>query len=215
MRFSIGAVILAAAVSVAALPAQDAAATDLLTSSPLKWTGQIHLDQAPVTLEGTAQEIYEKIISINPNYDEELGLESSNATLAARDLGLEKRRAPTSSDFTCGYGNYVGALPIGLGIQYLYKIGNADCVAPAGKPGAGGCSRVSCSDNSGIWLCNDQSFETHIPCTLIADNAVEILIQCQYTNYAGGNTWNSFVRGQIFSTDRGWNTIINSAGGSC
>ncbi|KAH8898443.1 hypothetical protein GQ53DRAFT_742481 [Thozetella sp. PMI_491] len=214
MKFSTSVGFVAAAASVAALPAQDSVAARIAGASPLTWRGVVHPNEAPVTLQGTAKEIYETIVSMNPNYDEQLGITSVSSTKSVEVDSLQKRLAPTSSDYTCAYGNYVNALPIAEDIKYLYSIGNADCVAPAGQPGAGGCSRVSCNSNAGVWLCNDQNFETHIPCTLIADNAVEILIKCQYTTYANG-VWDSFVRGQIFSTDRSWNTIVNSAGGSC
>ncbi|ERS97289.1 uncharacterized protein SPSK_02784 [Sporothrix schenckii 1099-18] len=125
--------------------------------------------------------------------------------------GLAKRENPNpvSTDFTCAYGTLVDVAPIDAGIKQLYNTGTGSCSAPAGAPGAGGCTRLTCSDNASIWLCNDNDFAVSIPCELIADNAVQLLIECQTTTYAGGNTWSSTVRGQIFSNDHKWNVIID------
>lgn len=128
---------------------------------------------------------------------------------ASSSLSKRENPSPVSSDYTCAYGVLVDVAPIDAGIKDLYNIGTGTCNAPAGAPGAGGCTRLTCSDNASIWLCNDNDFAVEIPCNLIADNAVQLLIDCQTTTYAGGSTWDSTVRGQIFSGDHTWNVIIN------
>lgn len=42
------------------------------------------------------QEIYKQIIGINPNYDDELGINSSHSIFKRRDLDPLKKRATTS-----------------------------------------------------------------------------------------------------------------------
>ncbi|KAH7014470.1 uncharacterized protein B0I36DRAFT_369425 [Microdochium trichocladiopsis] len=186
---------------VSALPTSEGASGSI--TDALTWTGQVQLGQLPIVLTGTAEEIYHNITAINPNYDSELGINSQNSLTTEQNLenlALLNARAPTSSDYTCNYGTWVSALNTAAVIRYLYSIGNGDCAAPPGRPGAGGCSNTGCAGESSVWLCNDYNFQLHVPCRLVADNAVEVMIKCQN---------NDVVRGQIFSTDRGWNTIVN------
>ncbi|KAI1371198.1 hypothetical protein F4677DRAFT_317032 [Hypoxylon crocopeplum] len=201
---------LVGAIPAATFPTENSAqaVSDLVTSK-ITWTGQVKPREAAVSITGTAEDIYKQIVEMNPNYDNELGLNSSHSAMRRRDVELIEKRASTSSDWTCTYGNDVNAESIGAGVRYLYSIANADCAAPPGSPGAGGCSVSSCNSGAGIFLCNDSSNEVHIPCTIIADNAVEVLINCQSTTYAGGNSWVTNTHGQIFSNDRSWNVILN------
>ncbi|KAH8647654.1 hypothetical protein BX600DRAFT_530528 [Xylariales sp. PMI_506] len=189
---------------------------EIYTRNNLTWTGQVEVDGPEVKLTGDAQSIYRRILEINPNYDVELGINRKNARRIP-NLGNIAKRASTSSNFTCTYGTYVDVAPITEGIKTLYAIGTGTCSAPAGQRGDGGCTRLTCSDpdSAGIWLCNDNSAELSIQCDIAADNAVEILIQCQETVYAGSQTWDSTVRGQIFSDNTLWNVIINTDTSGC
>ncbi|KAI8957597.1 hypothetical protein F5Y11DRAFT_77192 [Daldinia sp. FL1419] len=200
--------LLAGAVVSTALPAENSAGTEFATSK-ITWTGQVKLGEPAVSITGTAEEIYKEITKINPNYDNELGLNSPHSTVKRRDLEPIKKRATTSNDWTCAYGNDVNAESIGAGVRYLYSIANGDCSAPPGSPGAGGCTVSSCNAGAGIFLCNDSGSELHNPCTIVADNAVEVLINCQRSTYNGGNSWTTNTHGQIFSLDRSWNVILN------
>ncbi|KAI1778446.1 hypothetical protein F4818DRAFT_406112 [Hypoxylon cercidicola] len=204
--FSTLACLLAGAITSAALPAEYSAQTIIST---ITWTGQVNPGGPLVSITGTAEEIYKEIIGINPNYDNELGLNSSRSAVEKRDLEPIKKRATTSDDWTCAYGNDVNAESIGAGIRYLYSIANGDCSAPPGRPGDGGCTASSCNSGAGIFLCNDSSNTLHTPCSIVADNAVEVLINCQSTTYAGGSSWITNTHGQIFSRDRSWNVILN------
>ncbi|KAI1409890.1 hypothetical protein F5Y13DRAFT_169168 [Hypoxylon sp. FL1857] len=208
--FSIFAGLLVGAISSAALPSENTRRTvsDLVTSK-ITWTGQVRPGEPAISITGTAEEIYHQIIIMNPNYDNDLGLNSNNSTVRRRDLEPIAKRATTSDDWTCAYGNNVNAESIGAGVRYLYSIANGDCAAPPGKPGAGGCTVSSCNSGAGIFLCNDSSNELHTDCFIVADNAVEVLINCQSTTYAGGNNWITNTHGQIFSKDRSWNVILN------
>ncbi|KAK7747075.1 hypothetical protein SLS62_009231 [Diatrype stigma] len=163
--------ILAGAATSAALPTENAvrSVADLVTSK-MTWTGQVKPGEAAVSITGTAGEIYHRIVAINPNYDNELGLNSTDSsTMQRRDLAHIGKRATTSSDWTCNYGTDVAVEPIGDGVRYLYSIGTGSCSAPAGSPGAGGCTAASCNSGAGIWLCNDANHQVDIPCTLIAE----------------------------------------------
>ncbi|KAI1387616.1 uncharacterized protein F4822DRAFT_430363 [Hypoxylon trugodes] len=208
--YSFFAYLLVGATTSAALPADNSAReVTSLTASKLTWTGQVKRGEPAVSFTGTAEEIYNQIIEINPNYDSELGLDSADAKVKRRDLKPIAKRATTSSDWTCAYGNNVNAESVGVGVRYLYSIANGDCSAPPGSPGNGGCTASSCNSGAGIFLCNDSSNTLHNACTIVADNAVEVLINCQSTTYNGGSSWTSYTHGQIFSLDRSWNVILN------
>ncbi|KAI2782650.1 hypothetical protein F4815DRAFT_428893 [Daldinia loculata] len=201
--------LLAGAVASAALPTESSAGTNGFGASKITWTGQVKPGEPAVSITGTAEEIYTQITRINPNYDNELGLNSPHSTVKRRDLEPIKKRATTSDDWTCAYGNDVNAESIGVGVRYLYSIANGDCAAPPGSPGDGGCSVSSCNAGAGIFLCNDSSNELHNACSIVADNAVEVLINCQQSTYNGGNSWTTNTHGQIFSKDHSWNVILN------
>ncbi|KAI0179462.1 hypothetical protein GGR52DRAFT_307653 [Hypoxylon sp. FL1284] len=203
--FFVFACLLGGAITSMALPAENAARSVL---SAMTWKGQVNLGGPLMSITGTAEEIYKQIISINPNYDSELGIDSGHSAVK-RGLEPIKKRATTSDDWTCDYGNDVIAESIGAGVRYLYSIANGDCSAPPGSPGNGGCTVSSCNSGAGIFLCNDSSNELHTTCSIVADNAVEVLINCQRTTYAGGNSWTTNTHGQIFSRDRSWNVILN------
>ncbi|KAI1804252.1 hypothetical protein F4811DRAFT_561962 [Daldinia bambusicola] len=200
--------LLAGAVATSALPTDNTSGTEFAISK-ITWTGQVKRGEPPVSITGTAEEIYKEITRINPNYDNELGLNSPDSTVKRRDLEPIQKRATTSNDWTCAYGNDVNAESVGVGVRYLYSIANGDCAAPPGKPGAGGCTVSSCNSGAGIFLCNDANHELHNSCSIVADNAVEVLINCQRTTYNGGNSWTTNTHGQIFSKDRSWNVILN------
>ncbi|CAK7244441.1 MAG: hypothetical protein STHCBS139747_005980 [Sporothrix thermara] len=185
------------------------------TPNELTWTGEVVPGQGPVTFAGDAQSIYRQILKANPDYkasprDAASAVSAASAASSLSGLTRRENPSPVSDDFTCAYGSYVDVTPIDVGIKQLYNIGAGACTAPAGAPGAGGCTRLTCSSNASIWLCNDNPFAVSIPCTLIADNAVQLLIECQTTTYVGGNTWYSTVRGQIFSSNHMWNVIIDT-----
>ncbi|CAK7215520.1 hypothetical protein SBRCBS47491_002509 [Sporothrix bragantina] len=179
------------------------------TPNELTWTGEVIPGQGPVTFAGDAKSIYRQIREANPEYKpaKRSAAVGSTPPMAPR-LGLNpilprENPSPVSTDYTCAYGVLVDVAPIDVGIKDLYNIGSGTCNAPAGAPGAGGCTRLTCSDNASIWLCNDNDFAVEIPCTLIADNAVQLLIECQTTTYAGDNTWDSTVRGQVSQKSEG------------
>lgn len=52
------------------------------------------------------------------------------------------------------------------------------CGAPPAGNGRGGCSRVSCQDDSGIWLCNDENVEIRLPCSEVGSAALELSNVC-------------------------------------
>lgn len=119
---------------------------------PAKWTGEVVPGEGPVTLEGCVESLREQILNINPDYFKNQDSTSASSTLAARTIGGCGGRA-IGKNVQCGvpYGTVHGS-DISSGLVYLSNIGG--CMTLGGKQ----CSRVSCSYNSGIFACNDVSF---------------------------------------------------------
>lgn len=154
-----------------------------------------------VEITGTAKEIFEQLIEMNPNYE----ADTANTTLPEQvhRLPLKKR-----DDINCNpagneVGNWITQCSEGLG--YLERL-KGYCNAPKGW---GGCARVSCSWNCGISLCNDNSFSIDVPCNWIAADAWDIIGEC-------ANDWGdlvSSVKGQKFrytGLNAAYNVIVKS-----
>ncbi|RAK78812.1 uncharacterized protein BO72DRAFT_457416 [Aspergillus fijiensis CBS 313.89] len=152
-----------------------------------------------VILSGTVQEIYAELIKINPTYDGDFAELAANNTLAAENhvdtsssSSLHKR-----NDVTCN--NYPQAIRrrIEEGISYLRGVSGQ----PRNGPGPGNCGRVSCSYNSAIWWCNDNTAPKTLPSfNNIADGAQVVINQCDPTGvYVSGeenhaDKWRALVR---------------------
>lgn len=61
------------------------------------------------------------------------------------------------------------------GIDHLNSVTDHPCIMEAG-PGV--CTRVSCSDDTAIWVCNDNSYEIQHSCPDLATYAVDIRAKC-------------------------------------
>ncbi|KGO38353.1 hypothetical protein PEX1_068910 [Penicillium expansum] len=147
-----------------------------------------------VILNGTVQEIYAELININPTYDLDFAAMPAQAIV---DTNNETSHLHKRLDVTCN--NYDQAISsrIKEGIRYLRGVNGK----PSNGPGPGNCGRVSCSYNSAIWWCNDNTS----PKTLggfnnIADSAQVIINQCGPTEvYVSGeenhgDKWRGIVR---------------------
>lgn len=101
-------------------------------------------------LNGTVQEVYSQLVQTSPDYVVERfgAAESKRALQTAAPPKLSKR-----GDVHCGGFANAGRGAINGGIAYLRGVGGQ----PQRGPGPGNCGRVSCSDGSAIWWCNDVS----------------------------------------------------------
>lgn len=113
---------------------------------PLTFTGPVTPDGKTITLTGTAEDIYAQILKLNPSYNA-TDFEDDN------DSSLEKRKPV--GDILCNLG-YSKARTDATrdGIAYLGKM-KGYCGVGAGPRI---CSRLACSWNSAIYMCNDVSF---------------------------------------------------------
>ncbi|CAI4219628.1 unnamed protein product [Parascedosporium putredinis] len=139
MKFSIYALLLSA-VSAAAAPLD---VTDEIAVkgpiAPLEWTGQVEVGGDIITLTGSAEEIYNQIIAINPNYDDELGVKDWKQMSRRAVSQVQKRGDPiNTASLNCDVGSSADPLFVLTGIDYLYGIGNGDAgPRPVGVAAAG------------------------------------------------------------------------------
>lgn len=108
--------------------------------------GPVFTNGTNVTFEGTAEQFYNYVRELNPNYDVDFA--DILATQAAENV-KSKRANLYQCELNKAYLADVGS--IGEGIRYLHGV-TASCSAPAHT-----CTRPSCSYNSAILLCDDVS----------------------------------------------------------
>ncbi|KAH7407948.1 hypothetical protein BKA64DRAFT_706348 [Cadophora sp. MPI-SDFR-AT-0126] len=166
---------------------QQASIPEGYTESELHMTGTF-ADAIAINHTGTIEQIFAKLAVEHPNVNfTELALATPNVKT------IEKR---TKSDLNCipvSGQNWYPAKDWAIinGIDYLQKV-NALCWVGAHK-----CSRVSCSYNSGIHLCNNNGYERGFSCTWIASFAEDIRENCRYRpdphgiDLVGGQAWDT------------------------
>ncbi|KAK4136423.1 hypothetical protein BT67DRAFT_447817 [Trichocladium antarcticum] len=184
----------------------------------MTFTGPAVVGGPDVTLTGTAESIHAQLLQLNPQYDpwdfpeyqEKMAAQNmTRETWEAQVAGVSKRSNPLTKRgwLTCNVaGNEVGnwSTQCSEGLHYLERL-NGYCGAPRGHAG---CSRVSCSHNCGIFLCNDNSFAISVWCGNLAGDAWEIIGECAYSY----NEWVASVKGQVFRDGPpAWNTVVREA----
>lgn len=164
-----------------------------------------------VLLNGTVQEVYKRILEINPDYDDLLDkYQSSQASTALPDSS-HSFEPMTDVPSYCGYCNVctkrwdpAAYMIILEGLTYLNKLKGK----PGIPPGPDFCSRVSCDEGSSIWWCNDNDERKELDSwSEIVSAAEDITRQCCWTIMD-----KSLVTGgQIFEPG-GWNVVIRHDG---
>lgn len=95
------------------------------------------------------------------------------------------------------------------GISYLKKHGGT-CNSPANS-GANGCTRVSCENDSAIFLCNDNNYAINPPCSDVADMTTNIMKSCvRSTQNAWVITGQQFYYGDAEGAN-GYNVIVRDS----
>lgn len=163
---------------------------EILTT--LTYTGPIIPGGGNITLVGDAKSIYDQIMNINPGYK----IEDFNVPDVKRDL---VDRSPISHQ--CNVAAGASYRRIQEGIAYLNALGAGLCgLGP--KPA---CTRVSCSYDSAIYYCNDNSVRIGVACNYLGYGmAQRILDDCAT---CGGNC---LVSGQIWDQDN-YNVIVSAS----
>ncbi|KAK1248934.1 hypothetical protein MKX08_007154 [Trichoderma sp. CBMAI-0020] len=172
----------------------------------LEWEVETTPGGPTVLVNGTIEAVYDKLTKINPNFTAEYPLQAKNH---AANGTLEKRY--TVDGYLCwSPWPYTSFFAIDDGVSYLRGVRGQ----PTNGPGPGNCGRVSCSYQSAIWWCNDNSqSKTLQDFGAIADGAEFIAYNCNAAVTVAGIP-EVVTAGQIFYTDA-WNVIVRKDRDNC
>ncbi|KAL2126305.1 hypothetical protein VTI74DRAFT_1211 [Chaetomium olivicolor] len=144
-------------------------------------------------LNGTVQEIYAQALQLNPDF-----------TLTATDAGTPApQKKQKRSTVHCNNWPRAKQWALEDGVRYLRGVPGT----VTHLPGPGKCARVSCSYQSAIWWCNDNTHSITLPSfNWIADSAQHTINVC----FDGTGE----LAGQNFE-DGNWNTILRHDNANC
>lgn len=115
-----------------------------------QWEVEVSPGGPVVVLNGTAEEVHEELLAMNPNWDSDFPIDLPEDTDGRSTL--ERRTDFSGAKVEC-WDQRVDSSEIRTGERYLRGLTGR----PTNKAGPGTCGRVSCSWNSAIWWCNDVS----------------------------------------------------------
>ncbi|KAK3315865.1 hypothetical protein B0H66DRAFT_592148 [Apodospora peruviana] len=173
----------------------------------ITWEVQAFADGAKVSLTGTVEQVYDKLIKINPDFS----FNDINVTDTATKLGAAENRVSCGNN---GHPDWVGAneLAILWGITYLQNLAGQ----PSNGPGPGACGRVSCSWKSAIWWCNDNDHTYTLGSwSDIAQCANEIRDTCWPGPYGDSEGTDDTHLVGINFQEGGWNCIVRRDEDNC
>ncbi|KAK3986178.1 hypothetical protein QBC44DRAFT_248763 [Cladorrhinum sp. PSN332] len=179
---------------------------------PLVWEMETSPGGPTVYLNGTVEEVYSQLLEINPQYETLYGTIEQNAekNIKARSeqqqqeqLNIESREYRDWTDCTINNWEWASMVRIEQGIRYLQGVSGR----PTLGPGPARCSRVSCSYDSAIYWCNDNTHEFSLNTFRDIANGAQVIIN-DCTPYRGPQYPDSiFIRGQRFHGNL-WNAIV-------
>ncbi|PHH59412.1 hypothetical protein CDD81_3222 [Ophiocordyceps australis] len=194
-----------------------------------QWEVEMTPGSPRVLLNGTVEQVHHQILQLNPSCVQQDLQNATNATTSNPQQRIFRREQFRYRDSACKKDKmrrndfckkqfHAGIVcrrrwkdahgwAVRKGIKYLRRVKGS----PVNGPGPGNCGRVSCSDESAIWWCNDNSDAKTLPTFgKIAQGAEYIVQKCEIW---GQVTWlPSFgcqwcVGGQVFHKDN-WNVIV-------
>ncbi|KEZ44032.1 hypothetical protein SAPIO_CDS3760 [Scedosporium apiospermum] len=152
--------------SVAAVQkSSDLQALSVDDGSGMQWTGNIFEGEEPITLYGTAEQIYDAIIKANPNFSG-ADVSDAEARITPRDILTKRNQLSCAVMATAGHydaknaGNYLRSL-------------RGMCGAPNKE-----CRRMTCQNTSASYICSEFSDGTSIFCATAADQVYWIEGTC-------------------------------------
>ncbi|KAJ0268716.1 hypothetical protein COL940_013136 [Colletotrichum noveboracense] len=116
-----------------------------------EWEVQVTPGGPTIILNGTVEEVVDKLHEINPDYEGFL-----NSTME-QSAGLQKRTDFSGTQVFCGNFGAAERDRFFAGIGYLRGVGGR----PSNGAGPGNCGRVSCSWRAAVWWCNDVSSKSN------------------------------------------------------
>ncbi|KAK6226431.1 hypothetical protein QIS74_02478 [Colletotrichum tabaci] len=152
-----------------------------------EWEVQAKPGGDKMILKGTVEEVLDELHGINPNYEQDFGLDLSSPTYLSQPApAVEKRDDFRDAHFQCNVTIMADARVIADGAKYLKGVKGQ----PRGDPGPNSCGRVSCSWKSAIWFCNDNTHSISAGSyQMLADGTYHIMKQCTAGEWVSGQTW--------------------------
>ncbi|KAI1494718.1 hypothetical protein F5X96DRAFT_693821 [Biscogniauxia mediterranea] len=161
--------------------------------SNITWTGKITEDGPILEFTGSSlQHIEAQIRRAHPSFSGWSPLEEPRSPAQVKREKDFINCEPPGAQYASSYW-------IVHAIDYLRGI-KGNCT---NGPGPANCGRISCSWNSGIWWCNDDTEPKTVDCSLFASYVADIVERC----YNEGRTPDWCVMGQEFDCDK-WNVIV-------
>ncbi|CAJ0552465.1 Ff.00g064440.m01.CDS01 [Fusarium sp. VM40] len=153
------------------------------------WEVQVSDDEEPKYFSGSVEEAYKKVLDLNPDYGKDRPV--VNVTLGPDDKELNKR--DVQGNPVCWDNRRVNMLRMQEEVFRLDRMNAYLNIAPRR------CSRIGCSWNAGIAICNDRNDLTwSLHTSLIISYVSRISNSCSYQGVSMG--------GQQFDTG-GFNVI--------
>ncbi|KAK4225436.1 hypothetical protein QBC38DRAFT_483007 [Podospora fimiseda] len=193
----------AVALTASAAPVADEAPLPGYQVQVLEWEVQPTPGSVPIKIRGTVQDAVAAIAKVNPNIKRDIAAyaAAASATSPVQDEASELFKRQNYESHFC-YGRWAPALDeaIQQGIAHLRAVSGR----PSNGPAPNNCGRVSCSQNSAIWWCNDLSTtQTLNSFSDIGRGASTIRDSCRRRRSDG--VWEA--SGQCFFTQK-WNVIV-------
>ncbi|PVH87621.1 hypothetical protein DL98DRAFT_581630 [Cadophora sp. DSE1049] len=157
---------------------------------PLAYSGTINGVQVNAT--GSIEEIMKELSAKDPDFVAKIEAEATDLVTRAKTW-QECLPIPGKPDL-----READTEAISKGIKYLRRIGGTCGV------GVRTCARVSCSWDSAIFLCNDNSVHIHVSSNLLADYTQDLVNACdKYVSRYRGHAFG----GRIFDNG-GWQLVV-------
>ncbi|PFH59766.1 hypothetical protein XA68_11897 [Ophiocordyceps unilateralis] len=174
-----------------------------------EWEVELSPGGRTVTLNGTIEEVYQQVVQLNPNYEQQSSTvttsssqkQSSTPSKVAQNASVMLAVDWNLATSLCG-GKWqaTSVRRVREGIGYLRRVRGR----PSSLAGPSRCGRVSCAYNSAIWWCNDDLQPKALSSfAAIADGAQFLVKRC----VEWMNPQPEAFGGQAFHPS-GWNVII-------
>ncbi|PWY96229.1 hypothetical protein BO94DRAFT_529621 [Aspergillus sclerotioniger CBS 115572] len=159
----------------------------------MTYTGPITPGGEHISFEGNSiQEIHSQIKALNPDF--ELLSPDEPPSITQRSDSKQSTKEKVLCNIPGRYSSTANTFWIRSGIKYLKGL-EGKCGVSKGPRS---CARISCSYDSGIWLCNDNEEKLEVKCSELAGYAEDIIERCDEGEY---------VNGQEFD-EGGWNVVV-------
>ncbi|KAI1265381.1 hypothetical protein F5Y18DRAFT_50651 [Xylariaceae sp. FL1019] len=176
------------------------------TFGDIEWRGFEGFEDTVFT--GTIEDVIHQMKEIKgvnfvPDFVRKAEAEIETRIIQAQDV---PQPPSTNLQMSCIRDGLSAALliPIRNGVRYLQHL--SDSVVCQNGPGPDNCGRISCSDTSGIWFCNENAAPSApFKCSIFAFYASNIAETCWYDKGMA-----TLTEGQQYDLDYGISTLVKS-----